>query len=437
MISTLRKRGRLYYVRVRLNDWPRPRYFALGVSDRQVAEQKRAELIRRLELQSVGYLPSDTALEASGQPILSLLEAFVADVEARGGSANTVRLYGRGVATVCRECRWVYLRDITRASCEIWRNGGLAPVVSSRRGAWAAPLNNGGAKRRDGGAPRRRPERAGGSPPLGAGEGAWGPARPTALRAANTINHMLGYVKTFLRWCGRRGFLEGDPLRYVDNIRIKANRGYRRALPLPELGRFLASVPRHRAAVYATAYYAGIRRNELNRLKRGDFHLDAPKPFVRIPGFVAKNGKTQDVPLHAALVPVLRSYWTEDLAPFAWAFYGHVPNMDTYRRDLQRAGIPYIDEDGRRLDFHALRTNLNTHLREHGVGLEDRMAIMRWSDPRLARETYMDERQISVAAELEKLPDVCSNTASGLEPRTAVQPSARASMPLACSIYQA
>jgi len=63
----------------------------------------------------------------------------------------------------------------------------------------------------------------------------------------------------------------------------------------------------------------------------------------------------------------------------------------------------------RRFDFHALRMTLNTHLREARVGLEDRMAILRWSDPRLAKETYMDERQISVAAEIAKL----SNLASG------------------------
>jgi len=82
--------------------------------------------------------------------------------------------------------------------------------------------------------------------------------------------------------------------------------------------------------------------------------------------------------------------------------------MDTWRRDLQRAGIPYIDEEGRKFDFHALRMTLNTHLREKRVSLEDRMAILRWSDPRLAKETYMDERQISVAGELSKLADVTS-----------------------------
>jgi integrase len=159
-------------------------------------------------------------------------------------------------------------------------------------------------------------------------------------------------------------------------------------------------------AVYATAYYAGLRRKELNKLKLGDFRLDCPRPFVRVPGIAAKNGETQDVPLHMALVAILQSHWPEGIAPFAWAFYGHVPNMETWRRDLERAGIPYKDAEGRRFDFHALRMTLNTHLREVRVGLEDRMAILRWSDPRLAGETYMDERQINVAAEIAKLPAV-------------------------------
>ena len=219
---------------------------------------------------------------------------------------------------------------------------------------------------------------------------------------------LVGYLKTFLGWCRDRDFIEGDPLRHVKPVTIKDNRGCRRALSEGELAHFLACVPVHRAAVYATAYYAGLRRNELNRLKRGDFYLDDAEPFVRVPGFVAKNGKTQDVPLHPSLVAILRSHWPADMAPFAWAFYEHVPNMDTWRRDLQRAGIPYKDAEGRRFDFHALRWTLNTHLRQAGVSVEDRMAILRWSDPRLARETYMDKRQISVAAQIAKLPSITS-----------------------------
>ena len=395
MICTLRKRGRLYYARVRLGGWSRPRYFALGVSDKQVAQQMLADKIRKLERQAVGILPSDTVLDGSAQPVLGLLAAFLGDVKARGRAANTVRLYRLGIIQVCGECGWTYLREISRDGFERWRAAVLAPVATVRR--------EGSIRIKCEESRRVRPaiQIAAGHYPLNSGSG----VPPHTPRSANTINHILGYLKTFLVWCADREFIERDRLRLVKPVRIKAGRGCRRALSAAELAHFFASVPAHRMAVYATAYYAGLRRKEMNKLKRGDFQLDGPRPFVRVPGIAAKNGETQDVPLHRALVAILRSYWSLDTAPFAWAFYGHVPNMDTWRRDLERAGIPYKDAEGRRFDFHASRMTLNTHLREARVGLEDRMAILRWSDPRLAGETYMDERQISVAAEVAKLPD--------------------------------
>jgi integrase len=96
--------------------------------------------------------------------------------------------------------------------------------------------------------------------------------------------------------------------------------------------------------------------------------------------------------------------------------------MDTWRSDLERAGIPFLDGEGRRFDFHALRHTLCTHLRDARVGLRDAMAIMRHSDPRLTMRVYTDERQIGVASEVAKLPDLgtrtlvyCGNTSTNVQ----------------------
>jgi hypothetical protein len=32
------------------------------------------------------------------------------------------------------------------------------------------------------------------------------------------------------------------------------------------------------------------------------------------------------------------------------------------RKDLEAAGLPFVDAQGRRADFHSLRGTLNTHL---------------------------------------------------------------------------
>jgi len=51
-----------------------------------------------------------------------------------------------------------------------------------------------------------------------------------------------------------------------------------------------------------------------------------------------------------------------EAAAFQLAFAGLVPKMETFRRDLEKAGVPYLAEQGRRLDFHSLRMVYGTSL---------------------------------------------------------------------------
>jgi len=163
-------------------------------------------------------------------------------------------------------------------------------------------------------------------------------------------------------------------------------------------------VPQHRATIYLVAYYLGLRRAELNRLKRGDFDLDSTKPTVRIPGSVSKNGKAEQFELRPEVVAALRRFWPTDLAPFAWAFYGRVPQMGTFKKDLSGAGIPFLDGEGRRFDFHALRGMLCTHLHEKGVPMRVAMAMMRHSDARLTMRVYTDEARVPVTEGIARQP---------------------------------
>jgi len=82
-----------------------------------------------------------------------------------------------------------------------------------------------------------------------------------------------------------------------------------------------------------------------------------------------------------------------------------MPPMKTMREHLTAAGIPYMDDQGRRLDFHALRKTLNTNLAIAGVPDAVRMKIMRHKSPRLTMETYTDSEKVPVAGALAKLPE--------------------------------
>ena len=65
--------------------------------------------------------------------------------------------------------------------------------------------------------------------------------------------------------------------------------------------------------------------------------------------------------------------------------------------------IPYLDELGRRVDFHALRHTFATMLQRAGVPPRVIMELMRHSDLRLSSTTYTDTTCLPLHAEAEKL----------------------------------
>jgi len=73
-------------------------------------------------------------------------------------------------------------------------------------------------------------------------------------------------------------------------------------------------------------------------------------------------------------------------------------------RELEAAGIPKVDVDGRRIDVHALCHTTATYLAKAGVAPRTAQSIMRHSDIRLTLGTYTDPHLLDQAAALEALP---------------------------------
>jgi integrase len=107
----------------------------------------------------------------------------------------------------------------------------------------------------------------------------------------------------------------------------------------------------------------GLRRGELSKVEKRDSNLDQARMVIRAE--VSKAKKNAVLPLHEEMVPLLRKK-TMLLNPTDLVF-NPVPNILTYQRDLERAGIPYVDENGRYLDFHSLRATFATRLLRNGV----------------------------------------------------------------------
>jgi integrase len=76
-------------------------------------------------------------------------------------------------------------------------------------------------------------------------------------------------------------------------------------------------------------------------------------------------------------------------------------------RLLERAGIPYLDENGRvAVDIHALRRTAGTRLARHSVPLATVSAIMGHSDVRLTARYYVDLRIADTKKAVEGVPEV-------------------------------
>jgi integrase len=176
----------------------------------------------------------------------------------------------------------------------------------------------------------------------------------------------------------------------------------------PHVRERLVMMGRERALIYKMAIYTGLRRGEIAALKPCHLHLDAaPYPYVNLPGPETKNKEDARLLLVPSFAEELRQ-WIADARRLLDDPLFSVRNemVKTLKADLKAAGIPFKDERGRQVDFHALRMTADTMLGIAGVPARVRQLFMRHSDIRLTLQTYDDsslyELQDAVRA-MEKL----------------------------------
>jgi integrase len=222
---------------------------------------------------------------------------------------------------------------------------------------------------------------------------------------------MLAVTKGFLEWLRGQQMLKENPLEFVRPADLRGSRACRRALTVDEVRLLLEAAPPERRVLYLTVLYTGLRRKELNLVRWGDFDLEALEPCLRLPAAITKNRKDARLPLRAELAAALLSLRPADWAPFQYVFKGRVPIMETVRRDLSRAGIMYLDEQGRRADLHALRVTFGTNLVLSGAHPRVAQELMRHSDIRLTMKIYTDISKLPTREAIASLP--CHDAAVG------------------------
>jgi integrase len=142
----------------------------------------------------------------------------------------------------------------------------------------------------------------------------------------------------------------------------------------------------------------------MNSLTWGDVHLDGPEPWIFLSARITKNRKQAKVVLLPPLVEVLLRNRPEAAMPYEWVFRGKVPSVAKLKSDLAAARISFTDEQGRRIDLHAMRKTFGTRLFAAGVPPGMAQQLMRVSDYRLLADIYTDVSQLPLSAELQRLP---------------------------------
>ena len=329
----------------------------LKTSDRRIAKRALDEIAKERYLERQGLLAPREVREAAHKPLDSFLGQFLADAEAKGRAVNTLAKYRHGLRKLFARCGWKHLGDVTPASFCEWRaECGLSP---------------------------------------------------------KTKNDAMLNASAFFNWMRKQRLVRDNPLLGVERVDTRLTPQFRRALTPEEAQKLLSAAPPTRAVVYLVLLETGLRRSELNQLVWGDFDFDSSTPCVRVRASITKTKKEASIPLRTEVIRAIRSIAPDNVLPFEFIFRGKLPRIPTMKKDLAKAGIPFKDTSGRRVDLHALRETFCTNLSATGVYPRVAMELMRHRDIRQTMKTYTDAAQLPLATAIAGLPSLSLPCANG------------------------
>jgi integrase/recombinase XerC len=335
-----------YRGRFRVNPNDRFREVPLHTTDKRIALKRLREIVQQEQDERAGFIRPKREREAIQRPLMDHIEAFIAERFAIGRDEKYVRELKKKLLLLGNECRWKLIVDVTPESFCAWRR--------------------------------------------------------KQTKSAKTLNEYLTAIGALLNWL--EPVAGSNPLRFVERMQTAVEpKRKRRAFIVDELRRLIVASG-ERGIIYLVAASTGIRRGELRSLEWRDVVLDMAQPFILVRKSIAKNHKDAKQPLPEYVARELGKLRPVDFKPNERVFRRGMPDMDTFRGDLARAGIEYIDSEGRFADFHALRTTFSTLLAVAGVAERIRMELNRHSDPKLTAHTYTDASLLPLSAAIGMLP---------------------------------
>ncbi len=323
----------------------------------------------RENLTRIGLLDSKRA--GASKPLAEHLEDFRKSLVAKETTAKYIKLTVSRVSKVLDGCRIVFWSDISAS--------GVQNFLAELRGN---------------------------------GEGI----------SVQTSNYYLQAAKQFCRWMVKDGRASESPLDYLDALNPRTDRRHqRRALSVDECRNLIAAAMNgpvcfgmrgpERALLYRLDLETGLRAAELGSLTRSSFRLDGEKPTVTVLAAYSKHRREDVLPLREATAAELALHLALKL-PSAKAFAMPARSAAMLREDLTAAGIPYVDDDGRHADFHALRHTFITNLANSGIHPKTAQTLARHSTITLTMDRYTHTVLETQKAAVAQLPDLSLPTAA-------------------------
>lgn len=344
-----------------------------GYRDKKATEQKAARVEKALSQGEEGLV--DKYREHKAVPLVSHITEYADDLRAKGRAPKYCENAEKRLTRLAEACCWVTLPDINAGSFAKWREK-----------------------------TRKTEKKARGGLVMGA--------------AARTLNQYLEHARSFMAWCKAMGRFGVDPLADVAKVSGEAVRK-RRALSDEQAAKLLDVSPDSRKLFNRLAMAVGLRRSEMEALKWGDVRLNAIRPYIQLRAEATKARRADRLTLPPTLAVDLRSARTDESRDGDRVF-PEPPTLNDWKADLHAAGIPWMDDLGRQVDFHAgTRKTLCTRMNRAGVPLAVAMRIMRHADARLTMVDYTDDAQLGMDEILAAIPEPTTTPAKAPTTATA------------------
>jgi integrase len=335
--------------------------------NRTVAEQMRAELLRKIENAKIGI--RDPYEEHRQKLLKDHLADWETSLRANDASEDYILLKTTRVRQLIEGCQFIFLVDLSAERVEQF----LKKLRTEKK------------------------------------------------RSVQTTNDWLQAIKQFTRW-----LLENDRINRNPFLRLKGGnvavdrRHERRILSNQELSQLLQktrSSPtcfrrltgEDRYHIYLTAISTGFRAKEIAFLTPNSFDLDATPPIAHMKAKNAKNKRYACQPLPDELVEALKVYLSKKpINQRIWKGSWWDRAADMLKIDLESAGISF-KVDGKVFDFHAFRGQFITRLEQAGLSPKVAQELARHSDARLTLERYTKKTVDDLANAIQNVPRIVNH----------------------------